>query len=183
MRCSSCEPLLDRYIEGTLPPLKMRAMREHVQACSACAALLDELRVVDALLATTRDAELAPNFTFAVMAEVRTTPRFVRRTMPLWGYLSIYLASAWIVLCAIALALRGNLGWASPFASAVRADIANAVGALGGVVHSLGGGTPIAVAVTSGILAVDAVLAVGFIYAYRTLHPRLAAHLASREVS
>ncbi|MGA7570105.1 MAG: zf-HC2 domain-containing protein, partial [Candidatus Aquilonibacter sp.] len=73
MRCSSCEPLLDRYIEGTLTPREMTRVTAHLHACPHCESLLTELRVVDALLATTAPMELAPNFTFAVMAEARST--------------------------------------------------------------------------------------------------------------
>ena len=37
--------------------------------------MLDELRVVDALIAAPRHVELPENFTFATMAEVRSLPR------------------------------------------------------------------------------------------------------------
>src|ERR1700752_4100334 len=97
MHCSSCEPLLDRYLEGTLTPRQMARVREHVNRCAHCASLLTELRVVDALLATTRPVELAPNFTFAVMAETRATPMHAAPRFPLWGALSAYIVAAWLL--------------------------------------------------------------------------------------
>ena len=74
MRCSSCEPLLDRYVEGTLTPREMARVTAHLRSVRTAKRCLTELRVVDALLATTAPVELAPNFTFAVMAEARTAP-------------------------------------------------------------------------------------------------------------
>src|SRR5579864_7491755 len=63
VRCSSCEPLLDRYVEGTLLPRTMAQVRTHVRDCDACRELLDELKAVDGLLFTTRVPELPQNFT------------------------------------------------------------------------------------------------------------------------
>ena len=74
MRCSSCEPLLDRYLEGTLTPRGMIDTAAHIKSCGACARLVDEVKVVDALLFTTDVPELPANFTFAVMAEARSLP-------------------------------------------------------------------------------------------------------------
>ena len=74
MRCSSCEPLFDRFLEGTLTPREQSEVAAHVRSCTGCALLLEELKVVDALLFTTQAAELPINFTFAVMAETRTMP-------------------------------------------------------------------------------------------------------------
>lgn len=101
MRCSSCEAHLDRYVEGTLPHARMALLRTHLQDCASCSAMLEELRVVDALLATARRTEPAANFTFAVMAEVRSMPqpkpRTWRRTLLLGA---AYVVAAWIVAIA-----------------------------------------------------------------------------------
>ena len=40
MRCSSCEPLLDAYLEATPRAAARRAGRAHLRACGGCAALL-----------------------------------------------------------------------------------------------------------------------------------------------
>jgi predicted anti-sigma-YlaC factor YlaD len=42
MRCSACEPLLDRYVEGTLKPPQMIAISAHLPECESCRALLEE---------------------------------------------------------------------------------------------------------------------------------------------
>lgn len=101
MLCSWCERDLDRYIGATLPAARMAAVKRHLDRCDACAALLEEVRVVDALLATTQTPELPPNFTFAVMAEARAIQAPKRsgwqRTAVLAG---AYTVMAWIVALA-----------------------------------------------------------------------------------
>ncbi len=74
MHCSSCEPVLDRYLEGTLAPARMAQVAAHLKTCEPCTALLSEVKVVDALLFTTAVPELPQNFTFAVMAELQSMP-------------------------------------------------------------------------------------------------------------
>jgi hypothetical protein len=74
MRCSSFEPLLDEYVDGVLAPREHALVAAHVAGCASRAGLLEELRVIDALLLTPRALEPAPNFTFKVMAEVRSLP-------------------------------------------------------------------------------------------------------------
>lgn len=169
MRCSSCEPLLDRYIEGTLTPREMSRVRAHLAACPNCDSLLAELRVVDALLATTRPVELAPNFTFAVMAEARTTPVHAARRFPLWAALGGYVGIAWVVATACWIAFGANLG-------AVRAALGSAFAqmqaTLGIVVHSFGSSTPLLVGGGVTILALDALVAAGALYLYRAARAR-----------
>ena len=87
MRCSSCEPLLDQYLERALSPRVMLRVAKHVHSCKACHALLHELRSVDGLLLGAKQPDLPPNFTFAVMAEVRGMPAVRRRRIPAWAVL------------------------------------------------------------------------------------------------
>lgn len=169
MRCSSCEPLLDRYIEGTLTPREMARVREHLASCPRCTALMAELRVVDALLATTRPVELAPNFTFAVMAEARTTPIHAARRFPLWAVLGGYLAIAWAVATACYVAFGPNLGAAR---AAIASAFAQAQSALTIFVHSLGSSTPLLIGSVVTILALDALVAAGALYLYRAARAR-----------
>lgn len=183
MRCSSCEPLLDRYVEGTLEPRRMAAISAHLRDCSACANLLTELRVIDALLATTREAELAPNFTFAVMAETRTIARVAPRRVRLWLIGALYLTLAWVLLGVAALAGGGRIAWAAALWGAARAQSADAFAALSGAAHGLGSSAPITIGIVVAVLAIDIVLALGAIYFHRTLRPRLAAQLSPREVA
>jgi len=98
MRCSSFEPLLDEFVDGTLPVATHARVAAHVESCASCSALLAEFRVIDALLLQPRQLEPVPNFTFAVMAEARTmhVPHVSRfHTLPVLG---IYLAFAWAVI-------------------------------------------------------------------------------------
>ena len=80
MNCSWCEERFERFLDGLLTAGESAALRRHVDACGACYGLLEELRVVDALLLEPRSVELPPNFTFATLACVRTMARpHVRR--------------------------------------------------------------------------------------------------------
>jgi anti-sigma factor RsiW len=175
VRCSSCEPLLDRYVEGTLPPRRMALVKAHVQSCARCESLVTELRVVDALLSTTKPVELAPNFTFAVMAEARATPIHPKRSLPVWGALALYVVAAWIAVSGIYAALGGRL----PYVGAMRDAFATAgtqtVAAIAGTAQGFEPATPFVVGVVFGVLLVDALLVIGTIYFYRAARSRLAA--------
>ena len=57
MHCSSFEPLLDEFVDGTLTPVRTQRVAKHVADCTECSALLAELRVIDALLLTARPTE------------------------------------------------------------------------------------------------------------------------------
>ncbi len=181
MRCSSCEIVLDRYVEGTLSPRRMAAVTAHLQTCDACAFLLGELRVVDALLATTKAAELAPNFTFAVMAEVRGAAVPQARSLSLWAVLSFYVVAAWIGLTGLVLASGGHPAWLGTAFGSLRAGFANTTAALAGAAQGVGPAAPFVVGIVAGVLALDVLLAALFIVLYRTVRPRLAARLARSE--
>jgi len=142
--------------------------------------LLTELRVVDALLATTKPVELAPNFTFAVMAEVRTAPARAKRGAPVWGVVSVYLAATWIVLASLFFA-GARAPWIAAAAASVRSGIGNAFAAIAGTMHGIGPAGPMVVAVVCAVLIVDAILAAVVLTFYRTLRPRLAARLSGSE--
>lgn len=180
MRCSFCEPLLDRYIEGTLKPREMIAIAAHLRGCESCRALLDELRVVDGLLETSRVPHLPENFTFAVMAEVRTLPAPRARQHPLWSFLVLYSAAAWVA-AVMAMALTGT----AP--STVAAAIGGWLSRLGSIAGSLAAGfspglshvVPPLAAFGAGVLLIDAAIAGAFAVLYFVVRPRLAARLAS----
>ncbi len=98
MNCSSFEDLLEQYFENTLLPREAASMKLHLDRCAACAALFEEVRVVDALLLTPQKTEPRANFTFAVMAEARAMHAPTRKRTPFVAYLVSYLALAWIVI-------------------------------------------------------------------------------------
>lgn len=180
MRCSACEPLLDRYIECTLPPRQMAAVRNHLAQCSPCSDLLHELRVVDGLLFTTVVPELPQNFTFAVMAEVNSMPAHRVRQHPVWSFLALYSAAAWVA-ATIAIVLTGT----SPRVALlfVWNGIAHAGTAAGNVAGSASHGlmhtTPALAAFGAGVLFLDITVAAAIAVVYLVVRPRLAARLAS----
>lgn len=180
MRCSSCEPLIDRYVEATLSPRRMIEVGKHLRECASCAAILEELKVVDALLATTRVPELPENFTFAVMAETGSMPAPRARQHPIWSFLALYLAAAWVAsVLGIAFsgaspaALLSRL-WSTLAGAGTAASVLSA-GASHGLTHS----TPTLAAFGAGVLVIDAALAAAVALVYFVVRPRLAARLAS----
>jgi anti-sigma factor RsiW len=172
--------LLDRYIEGTLSPAQMRSISAHVAGCASCHGLVEEVKVIDGLLATTRVSELPQNFTFAIMAEVNAMPAPRARQHPLWSFLALYSAAAWVaVIAALALthtspraalaAIGGAMGRAGLVSSAFGASISH------GLTHTMPGLAAFGFAV----LAIDLALACAVALVYFIVRPRVAARLAS----
>ncbi|HEY8314554.1 MAG TPA: zf-HC2 domain-containing protein [Candidatus Baltobacteraceae bacterium] len=178
MHCSSCEPLLDRYVEGTLPARRMLAIGKHLRTCAHCTDMLTELKVIDALLETTGATEPAANFTFAVMAEVRSMPkpRTVRHPAP--RLLLSYLAAAWVVAVVWFVASGATLGSLVTGASALGLRFASAFSSVGGGAGVLGHSTPSLAALGVALLAIDAAIALGVGIIYLFVRPRLAAAFA-----
>ena len=181
MRCSSCEPLLDQYIERTLSPRVMLRVAKHVHSCKACHALLHELRSVDGLLLGAKQPELPPNFTFAVMAEVRGMPHVRRARIPAWAVLGSYLVCAWIAVVA-AIAVWGGR-WPQIAATFGWVQHLGAFRGLSSAFHTIAPATPIVAAGVTGVLVLDAALFIALFIFYRSVRPRLAEHLATVEVS
>ena len=176
MRCSSCEPLLDQYLERALAPRVMLRVAKHVHSCKACHALLNELRSVDGLLLGAKQPDLPPNFTFAVMAEVRGMPAIRRRRIPGWALLSSYLVAAWVAVVAF-VAVRG--GHWPEIVSAFNAFAH--LGAWHGIansLHSIAPATPLVAVGITGVLVLDAALFIALFMFYRSVRPRLAERLA-----
>jgi predicted anti-sigma-YlaC factor YlaD len=100
MRCSTSERLFDCLLDGTLSALQRRRLDSHLDSCRRCTSVLEELRVIDALLLTPRTLEPAPNFTHKTMAEIRSMPppKPHKPRLPVWGWLGIYLALSWTVI-------------------------------------------------------------------------------------
>jgi len=98
VNCSSCEARFEEYLDGTLAPALRARVRAHLAGCGSCQGVLEELRVVDALLAAPRSVELPENFTFATMAEVRGLPRPGVSPAPVVAYFVSYLVAAWLLI-------------------------------------------------------------------------------------
>ncbi|GAC1657649.1 MAG: hypothetical protein NVS9B12_09820 [Vulcanimicrobiaceae bacterium] len=178
MRCSSCKPLLGRYFEGTLGP-QAAAVAAHLEGCAACATLLDELKVVDGLLATVRSPLPAPNFTFAVMAEVRSLPLPIVPRTHMGALLGGYVVIAWAII-ALWMHLAGVTAQSAlPNAADAFSQAVNTAHALaGGAMSSFGHGAPLVTTFVLGALALDVCVAAGVYILYVIVRPRLAAQLA-----
>jgi anti-sigma factor RsiW len=98
MRCLSFEPLLDDFVEGSLTPVVRGRLQSHLESCESCSGLLEELRVIDALLLTPRALEPVSNFTFKTMAEVRSMRAPHLRRTPTLRVVVAYLAFAWLAI-------------------------------------------------------------------------------------
>jgi len=97
MRCNTSEYLFDGLLDGTLTQLQRRTVDAHLERCARCTSVLEELRVIDALLLTPRLLEPAPNFTQKTMAEIRamTPPKPAAPRLPLWAAFAFYLFASW----------------------------------------------------------------------------------------
>ncbi|MDP9017466.1 MAG: zf-HC2 domain-containing protein, partial [Candidatus Eremiobacteraeota bacterium] len=135
----SCKPLLDRYAEGTLSPKLLAAVASHLELCAECVAIFEELKVVDALLTTIRVPATQPNFTFAVMAEVRSMPVPTIPRLNVAALLGGYITIAWVII-ALWLRLAGvsaqgalanTSAAASQFFGAFHAITSSAMGSFG----------------------------------------------------
>jgi hypothetical protein len=173
VRCSWCEPLLDGYLEGTLRSREGRAVAAHLRGCSVCARLLDELRVVDALLTTARAPGAAGDITTAVVTATAQTRPHAPRRLRLGVALLLYLFAAWALGAAALLRLHdlANIGSASVVFA--QRDAA----AVGAAAHALAPATPLAAAAVTAVLLIDILLLAATFYAYRRLRPLLAFYL------
>jgi len=161
MRCSRSEQLFEGRLEGTLTPRQRRELDLHLDGCARCTSVLEELRVIDALLLTPRELEPAPNFTFKIMAEIRTLPppQPVRATWP-WMF-AIYLTLSWLAIGAW-FAIGRPDGHAA--LTIIAGSLQHLVAAAAGVARALGS-TTIAGIVTI-VLVADAALLTGILYVH-----------------
>jgi|GEM_PF-790289 len=181
MTCRACELRLEEYLEGGVDRYTAMRIERHLVDCGSCRATLDELRSMERLLNTASRAaalEPAPNFTFAVMAEVRAMP--LPRVQPVmrWAFLGWYLLGAWALIGILALFARPLLLNAIAALGYAAAGTLSVVQAIVGAVSAAtdGHGAAIVVIVML-VLAVDTVLAAGVYLAHTVVRPRIAAHL------
>ena len=182
MHCDTSELLFEDLLEGTLAPRRRRELDAHLEECARCRSVLEELRVVDALLLTPRRLEPAPNFTFKTMAEIRSLPApRVRRTSWPW-MLALYLSVSW-------LAIGTWLSVGRPDAWAIFGFAWGALQHVGGALDGIarvaadgfGFGFAGVVAVVGTLLAIDVMLLGGVLFVRSVVRPRIVAHLARSE--
>jgi anti-sigma factor RsiW len=175
MHCSHCEGQLDAFVDDVLPAAERAKVATHVEDCPRCRELLDELRNIDALLLSPRHIDPEANFTFKVMAEVRSAPTPHRVRLHELRVVIAYLAFAWTIIGAWAV-----LGGASA-REALKAGESTLAGYGGGLsalaaatAHLFGSATSAATALLGIIVVVDVVAVIALVAAYAARGPRLA---------
>lgn len=180
MNCSSTEALFERFLDGELPVAQRDSFLAHIDRCAECRGVLEELRVVDALLLEPRQIELAPNFTFATMAEARGVPPPGLYHAPIRAYLVAYLVAAWLVAGAALLIAPQMMQALAGTTLDVARNVSDAVGGLGAVISRLfGRGGNVLTALLGALLALDVMLVAGFGFALKYVRPRLVERLRS----
>jgi anti-sigma factor RsiW len=179
MSCNSSEALFEQYLDDTLLPARRAALLAHLNGCGRCKGVLEELRVVDALIASPRHVELPENFTFATMAEIRTLPRPHVSPAPVYAYLSSYLVMAWLLIGAGFLFASSAMRAFGETALDVSAQLARGLGVVGhagarvlGDLGSLG-------TLLGGAIILDVAVAVALVVGFTVVRPRLAERLRS----
>jgi anti-sigma factor RsiW len=172
MRCSSCEPLLDAYLEGTLPAREAAGVAAHVHACRECQTLLRELRVIDALLTTASPPRVGDDFTAAVVSAAHATPVRRPRRVPFGIALLLYVGIAWTLA---AIAARSHQ--LAPVANGTAVLLRRDAGALGAALHAIAPATPVVAAAVTIVLLVDLLLLWAIFYAHRRVRPLIALYL------
>ena len=182
MNCSSSEEHFEGLIDGTLARALRSEVLAHVDRCASCRGILEELRVVDALLLAPREATLAPNFTFKVMAELTAQPLPRPRRAPVAAFVVSYIVGAWIL---VGLAELGAGPRTHAMLGAAQRGIGTLLAAIGGISHAAGRGFShgfgTITALVGFVLVLDAVLAAAVVVAFVVIRPRLAARLGAHE--
>ncbi len=175
MRCSSCEPLLDAYLETTLRGRLGAQVAEHLRSCAECASLLGELRVIDALLTTARaPGSVESDFTESVVSATRVATPHARRRLPFWIPIAAYLAAAWGLLALLSFRSSAML----TFLAGVLAAQERGLAAVAAAARALAPATPLAAAAVTAVLFLDLALLGALYYGYRRVHPLLALYLS-----
>jgi len=177
--CSSSEDLFEAYLDGTLLPAQRARLLSHLAGCGACKGVLDELRVVDALISSPRHVELPANFTFATMAEVRSLPRPHGVAVPVYAYLVSYLAAAWLLIGAGFLFASTTMRAFGEIALDVSALIARAFGIVGHAGARVAGDFGALGTLLGAAILLDVAVVLALVIGFTVVRPRVAEHLRS----
>jgi len=178
MSCSSAEACFEAFLDGKLTDTQRTGLLAHVDGCAACRGVLEELRVVDGLLSTPREVSLAPNFTFATMAETRAMGAPACYQAPIRAYLVSYLAGAWLIAAAAFLFAPQTMHALSGTVLDLARSIAEAIGGFGAMIARwfARGGNGLG-ALLGALLAVDVLLVTVFGFVLKYMRPRLVERL------
>ncbi len=179
MICSWCEERFERFIDGELSDGERARLLAHVDTCDACRGLLEELRVVDALLLTPRAIELPENFTVATMADVKALPHPCPLRTPLAATLIAYVVGAWSLLGAAALIAPQHVIAACQSIFAVAGTVMAAFGGLWHTFVHLGdrSGLGSVTTLAGGALLADGIVLVAGVLLLRAARPLIAERL------
>lgn len=171
MTCSWSEERFERFLDGNLGASERARLLTHVERCNACSGLLEELRVVDALLLAPRTVELPENFTFATMADVRAMPPPCPLRTPLAASLIAYVVAAWSLAgAAVLIAPNAVLGAGRN----VLAGAVTVLAALAGIQHAIAqlgdrGDVSSWTTVAGGVVIADGIVLVAVVAVVRVL--------------
>lgn len=179
MSCNSSEALFEAYLDDTLVPAQRARLLAHLNGCGRCKGVLDELRIVDALLAGPRPIDLPRNFTFATMAEVRSLPRPHVSSAPVYAYLVSYLVAAWLLIGAGFLLAASAMRAFGETALDVSAQLARTFGIVGHAGARVAGDFGALGPLLGAALILDVVVALALVVGFTLVRPRLAERLRS----
>jgi anti-sigma factor RsiW len=177
--CSSSEDLFEAYLDGTLLPAQRARLLTHLAGCGPCKGVLEELRVVDALIASPRHVELPENFTFATMAEVRSLPRPHATSAPVYAYLISYLVAAWLLIGAGFLFAASAMRAFGETALDASASFARVFGIVGHAGARIAGDFGALGTVLGAAIVLDVAVVLALVVGFTVVRPRLAEHLRS----
>lgn len=179
MSCSSSEDLFEGYLDGTLAPAQRARLLAHLGSCGCCKGVLDELRVVDALIASPRHVELPENFTFATMAEVRSVPRPHVSRVPIYAYVVSFLAAGWLLISAGFLLASSTMRAFGETALDLSASFAHTLGLVGHAGTRMVGDFGSLATLFGAAMVLDVTIAAALIVGFFVLRPRIGARLRS----
>ncbi len=179
MNCTWCEERFERFLDGELTPRDRAALVSHVDHCRECRVVLEELRVVDALLMTPREVTLAPNFTYATMAEVHAIGTPARPRSMLAAYLVSYTVAAWLLIGAACVLEPGTMHAVQAALTALGGSLAGAFGGVGHAVSRLADRTGNAPLAIGAVVTFNLLLVLGVWGAVGIMRPRVAERLRS----
>lgn len=179
MSCNSSEDLFEAYLDATLAPAQRARLLAHLAGCGRCKGVLEELRVVDALISSPRHVELPANFTFATMAEVRSLPAPHVSAAPFYAYLVSYLVAAWLLIGAGFLFAASAMRAFGETALDVSASFARSFGIVEHTGARILGDFGSVGAVLGGAIVLDVAVVLALVVGFTVVRPRLAEHLRS----
>jgi anti-sigma factor RsiW len=177
--CSRSEALFEGYLDDTLTPAQRAALIAHLDGCGRCKGVLEELRVVDALIGSPRHVQLPDNFTFATIAEIRSLPRPHVSPAPVLAYLVSYLVASWLLVGAGFLLASSTVRAFGETIVDLGFQLGRPLGALGHAGARVLGDFGAFGTVLGTAIVLDVVLGIALVFGFALMRPRLLERLRS----